>query len=155
MPSDKHNSRTARARDLISSLSTSLHPRMCLFPNHSSYKACIMVLPLYSFDLPLFLHNHVRNEFDIAEIEPLWLSLIELWGTRFTSIFSIFSVMAGWIAEIFLHCSLLILLCNGQNIAKYEAYWLISVPIINPWCTCQPFFLAKHTNQNYYVFSKK
>ena len=25
-----------------------------------------------------------------------------------------------------------ILLCNGQYIAKYEAYWLISVPIINP-----------------------
>jgi len=29
-------------------------------------------------------------------------------------------------------CSLLILLYNEQNIAEYEAYWLISVPIINP-----------------------
>ena len=30
-------------------------------------------------------------------------------------------------------CSLIILLCNGQNIAEYEAYWLMGVPIINPW----------------------
>jgi len=26
--------------------------------------------------------------------------IINLWGARFTSVFSIFSVMAGWIAEI-------------------------------------------------------
>jgi len=25
-----------------------------------------------------------------------------------------------------------ILLCNGQNIAEYETYWLMGVPIINP-----------------------
>jgi len=42
----------------------------------------------------------LRNEFDIAEIEALWLSCIKIWGTRFMSIFSIFSVMAGWIAEM-------------------------------------------------------
>ena len=47
----------------------------------------------------------------------------------------------------FLCCSLLIMLCNGQNIAKYEAYWLISVPIINPWGAGQPFFLAKRYAQ--------
>ena len=28
-------------------------------------------------------------------------------------------------------CSMLILLCNGQNIAEYEVYWLMGVPIIN------------------------
>ena len=39
-------------------------------------------------------------EFNIAEIEALWLSHIEIWDVRFTSIFSVFSVMAGWIAEI-------------------------------------------------------
>ena len=44
-------------------------------------------------------------------------------------LFSVFSVMAGWIAEMLF---MLILLCNGQNIAEYEAYWLIGVPIINP-----------------------
>ena len=27
---------------------------------------------------------------------------------------------------------ILILLCNGQNIAEYQAYWLMGVPIINP-----------------------
>jgi len=30
----------------------------------------------------------------------LWLSRIEIWGAHFTSIFSVFSVMAGWIAEM-------------------------------------------------------
>ena len=29
------------------------------------------------------------NEFDIAEIEALWLSRIKIWGTHFTSTFSI------------------------------------------------------------------
>jgi len=39
-------------------------------------------------------------EFNIAEIEMLLLSSIKIWGMRFTSIFSVFSAMAGWIAEI-------------------------------------------------------
>ena len=41
-------------------------------------------------------------EFNIAEIEMLWLSRarIKIWGARFTSIFSVYSVMAGWIAEM-------------------------------------------------------
>ena len=40
------------------------------------------------------------NEFGFAEIAALWLSRIKTWGTRFTSIFSLFSVMAGLIAEV-------------------------------------------------------
>jgi len=40
------------------------------------------------------------NEFDITEIEALWLSHIEIWGARLPSIFSAFSAMAGWIAEM-------------------------------------------------------
>ena len=28
---------------------------------------------------------------------------------------------------------MLILLCNGRNIAEYEAYWLMGFPIINLW----------------------
>jgi len=36
--------------------------------------------------------------------------------------------MAGWIAEM-----LPILLCNEQNIAEYEVYWLMGFPIINLW----------------------
>ena len=50
--------------------------------------------------LMLCLAYYVMNKFDIAEIEALWLSCIEIWGTRFTNIFSVFSVMAGWIAEM-------------------------------------------------------
>ena len=50
MPLDKHNSRTARARDFISSLINIVRPDMCLFTNHSCYSVCIRVLPLY-FDL--------------------------------------------------------------------------------------------------------
>ena len=42
----------------------------------------------------------LRNEFDIAEIKALWLSRIEIWGKHFMSIFSVFSVLAGWIAEM-------------------------------------------------------
>ena len=55
MPLDKHNSRTARARDLISSLiNVASSPKMCLFTNRSCYSVCIRVLPLYPFDLPFF-----------------------------------------------------------------------------------------------------
>ena len=39
-------------------------------------------------------------EFGITENKTLWLSRIEIWGSSFTSIFSVFSVMAGWIAEM-------------------------------------------------------
>ena len=46
-------------------------------------------------------------------------------------IFSIFSVMAEWIAEI-LFMLFFILLCNGQTIAEYKAYWLMGAPTINP-----------------------
>ena len=67
--------------------------------------------------------------------------------------------MAGWIAEMLfmLFFFLLILLCNGQNIAKYEAYCLIGVTIILEVHT-NHFSLQsgmlKLTNQNYYVFKK-
>jgi len=55
--------------------------------------------------------------------------LINLWGARLTSIFSIFSVMAGWIAQILF---LLFFACvTNARKAEYEANWLISVLIIN------------------------
>ena len=40
------------------------------------------------------------NEFDIAEIKTLWISHIEIWGTHFTSKFSVFSTMTGWITQM-------------------------------------------------------
>ena len=76
--------------------------------------------------------SHSYNEFDIAEIKTLWLSCIEIWDMHFTSVSSIFSVMAAWIAEVYVSCcSMLILLCNRQNIAAYEGYWFMGFPIIN------------------------
>ena len=36
----------------------------------------------------------------LAYYEALWLSRIEIWGAHFMSIFSVFSVMAEWSAEI-------------------------------------------------------
>ena len=50
--------------------------------------------------LYLAYYSMLWNEFDIAEIEALWLSRIKIWGVRFTSLFSVFSVMAGWIAKM-------------------------------------------------------
>jgi len=73
------------------------------------------------------------NKFAIVEIETLWLSRIEIWGSWFMSIFSIFSVMLDGLQRCFSCCSLPILLCNGQNIAEYESYWLMGFPIINLW----------------------
>jgi len=49
---------------------------------------------------------------------------------HFMSIFSVFSVMARWIVEMLFF--MLFFACNGQNIAEYEAYWLMGVSIINP-----------------------
>ena len=53
-----------------------------------------------------------------------------LWGICFTSIFSVFSVMAGWIVEILF---MLFFACvtNVIKLHECEANWLISVPIIN------------------------
>jgi len=49
--------------------------------------------------------------------------------------FSMFSVIRSWI-ECMQRCfscrSLLILLCNIENIAEYEAYWFMGTLIINP-----------------------
>jgi len=62
---------------------------------------------LFMLLLPILLCNGQN----IAEYEAYWLMgfpIINLWGTRFTSIFSVFSVMAGWFAEIFSCCSLLV-----------------------------------------------
>jgi len=34
------------------------------------------------------------------KIKVLWLSRIEIWGARIMSESSVFSIMAGWIAEV-------------------------------------------------------
>jgi len=62
--------------------------------------ASVRVIKIDEALLVLCLVYYVMNEFAIAEIETLWLSRIDIWGTHFTSIFSVFSVMAGWIVEM-------------------------------------------------------
>ena len=52
----------------------------------------------------------LSNDFDMAEIETLWLSRIEIWGARFTSKISVFSIVAEWIAGILF---LLFFVCNA------------------------------------------
>jgi len=86
-----------------------------------------------------FLLTMLWNEFDIAKIEALWLSHMEIWGTQ--CILRIF--FNGWMdyRDAFHACSLLVLLCNGQNVDEYEACWLVGIPIINLWGVHQPFFL--------------
>ena len=62
----------------------------------------------------------------------LLLSSIEIRGARFRDhILRIFCY--GWfgLQRCFPWYSLPVLLCNSQNIAEYEAYWLMGVPIIN------------------------
>ena len=63
-----------------------------------------------AFHAVLCLYCCVADK-NIAEYEAYWLMgfpVINLWGMRFTSVFSVFSVMAGWIAEILSCCSLLV-----------------------------------------------
>jgi len=124
---NKHNSRTAKATDLISSLiNVALswdvpfnHLQQLQYLHH-----CATYVPLWSPTLSSQPHKvticgrhnvmasvqdiqiadalltlcpayYVMKQFHIAEIEALWLSCIEIWGTCFKSILSVFSVMAG------------------------------------------------------------
>ena len=52
-------------------------------------------------------------------------------------------------------CSLLILLCNRQNIAVYEVYWLMDFSIINQWFLCFEMVCATRLTNYHYVFKNK
>jgi len=125
MPSDNHNSRTARARDFISSLINVTSSRNVPFHQLQQLQ-CLhhgaTFVPLWSPTLPsqprkvTICGKHIMASvqdiqiaealltlclaYYVSEIEALWLSRIEIWGAHFMSIFSVFSIMAGWIAEI-------------------------------------------------------
>jgi len=47
---------------------------MCLFTNHSSYSACIMVLPLNHFVPPFFPHNCIGIILQLARNSWKWSS---------------------------------------------------------------------------------
>ena len=139
---------------------------MCLFTNRSNYSTCITVLPLDPFVPPILssqprigdnlrlAHNgfnarhkyhrdtshsyNVINEFDIAALYGFLASRYGVRASR-VNLLSVFSLKAGWIAC----CSWLILLCDGQKIATYEAYWFMNFPIINYWGTRSLLFVLK------------
>jgi len=77
-----------------------------------------------AFHAVLCLYCCIRQ--NITEYEAYWLMgfpIINLWCARFTSTFSVFSVI--WLNGLqgyFSCCSLLILLCNEHKKAEYKAY---------------------------------
>ena len=157
MPSDKHNLRTDGARDTNQ---RRFVPR-CAFINRSCYSACIRVLPLYPFDIPFFPsqlrmvticgRHKMASVWDIKINEALLVLCLayyvmkqgwDCWNwyiMAFTyrdigRVFaSIFSVMLDGLQRCFSCCSLPILLCNRQNIAKYEAYSKVAEDSFKDW----------------------
>ena len=140
---------------------------MCLFTNHSCYGACMMVLPLYSFNPLLssqlrkviFCGRHVlASVWDIKIVEALLILCLAYYVMRQIQHSCNLGVMAftyrdigctfhefiilcishnGWMN--WRDAFLLILLRNRHNIAEYEVYWLMGVPIICSWGVRQPF----------------
>ena len=134
---------------------------MCVFTNCSCYSAYIRVLPLYSFDLPFFssqprkVTNCRRHE--MASVQDIkinkalfmlclayyvmkWVRHCRNWdamafiyqdmGHAFHEYILWIFWMAGWISEM-LFMLLFAYIVTGQNIAEYEANWLMSFPTIN------------------------
>ena len=71
--------------------------------------------------------------------------IINLWGTRFTSVFFIFSVMAGWIAEILfmLFFAYTYRYSSGQLIPIFQSVAVAEVGIKGPleYLQLTPLFL--------------
>jgi len=142
MPSDKHNSRTARARDLISSLINLAYYVMkqvrhcwnwgvmaftyrdmgCVFHEH--------ILRIFhngwmdcrdAFHAVLCLYCCIMDKTYVAEYEVYWpmgFPVIKLWGTHFTNIFSLFYIMAGWILTYCLPAAKTVLLKTATNLRQ-------------------------------------
>ena len=71
--------------------------------------------------LTLFFAYNVMKRFRYCWNWGIIASHIETWDTTFTSESFTFSITAGWIA-VFMLFYTLVLLCNGQNIAKHKVY---------------------------------
>ena len=103
------------------------------------------------------------NRQNTAEYEVYWLmgfTIIKLWGTRFTSTFSVLSVMAGWITGILSCCSLLILLCNKtkqswvQSILAYQCSNNWSLRRVSAILSCKAVASYMQIQQLKLLFSK-
>jgi len=131
MPSDKYNSRMARARDLISSLIKvassrdvpfhQLQELQCLHDGATFVPLWSPILSSQPRKVTICGRHVMASVQDIQITEALLILLLAyyvmkwVWhswnwgataftyqdmGARFTSIFSVFFVMAGWIVEI-------------------------------------------------------
>ena len=159
MPSDKHNLRTARARDLISSLINVTSSRGVPF-HQPQLLQCLHQGA--TFDLPFFSSqprkvticggHKMASVRDIKIDEALLVLCLAYyvmqrvchcrnWDSMAFTYQDMWRAFHEYILRIFrngwMDCRdafhLPILLCNGQNIAEYEAYWLMGFPIINLW----------------------
>jgi len=140
-----------------------------LFTNYSSYSTCILVLPLYLFVLQFFLYNCERWRFAVSSYLMASMRDINItdtshsykvmnwvrhcWNWNVMRGFHVlrYGASTSWVnllyfpqwldglQRCFSCCSLLIQLCNGQNIAAYEYG-----SIINLWgaCASHSFFIA-------------
>ena len=84
-----------------------------------------------------------------CETSSTWLKLRHYgppalrYGARLSWVYSPY--FPKWLDELqrcFSSYSFLILLRNGQNIAEYEAYWVMGFPTINLWGAC---FMSIHS----------
>ena len=187
IPSDKHNSRTPRARDLISSLTNiassqdvpfhQLQQLQCLHHGATFVPLWSPILSSQPRKVTICGRNKMASVRDIKIDEALLILCLAYyimkrarhcwnWGIMVFTYWDMGRAFHEHILHIFPNgwmdcrdayscCSLLIFLCNGQNIAEYEAYWLIGVPIIDPRGARQPFFLLERYVQiNYYAFKQ-
>jgi len=171
MPSDKHNSKTARARDLIFSLINVASCRDVPFHQPQELQ-CLhhgaIFVPLWSPILSsqprkvtICGRQIMTSVWDIKIAEALLTLCLAYyvmkrarhswnWGIM---AFTYYRDMRHTFHEHILHIfrngwmdrrdAFHAVLClYGQNIAEYEAYWLMGVPIFNPWGAHQPFFLS-------------
>ena len=173
MPSDKHNSRMARARDLISSLINvassrdvpfhQLQQPQCLHHGATFEPLFAPILSSQPCKVTICGRRVMASVRDIKIVKALLMLCLAYYVMKWVGHCWNWGVMAftyrdmghtfherifrnGWmdgLQRCFSCCSLFILLCNGQNIAEYETYWLLGVPIINPWGANQPFFLVQ------------
>ena len=144
MPLDKHNSRTAGARDLISS--TSLHPEMYLFTNwclHHGATTVSLWSPILSSQprkVTICGRHTMASVWDIKIAEALIILCLSLFLYLFT-----WSLLIVKLQKNFSYACLFTFLKNNNFswlanlcILLYKKEWLVRASRINHWNTHKP-----------------
>ena len=123
-----HNSRTVRARDLISLL----HPEMCVFSNRSSYSACIVVVPLYPFDFLFFSSTTAQSDEFWLKLRHYGFTYQDMGCVSHASILCIFHNSQMDCRDAF-YAVLCLYSCvtDRTQLSTKSVYWLMSVLTIN------------------------